>query len=175
MDDQGKDSIDPPGGMRWEMEQFRPNACLNTSYKLLTGGLAGKISEHTLRLGILPAEQKSLCKGTRGCLDALTIDMAIADEVMRDKRSLSLAWVDYKKAYDLVPYCWVNAMLQAVQAPKPIRALMKQLSKMWATDLCLWTTEGPEHISIEMKSGIFQETHSPRYSFAYALPHYRNP
>ena len=28
--------------------------------------------------------------------------------------------------------------------------------KMWATDLCLWTPNGPEHISIDMKRGIFQ-------------------
>ena len=82
--------------------------------------------------------------------------MAIADDAKRDKRNQLVAWVDYRKAYDLVPHRWVTAMLRAVWVPKPIMALMKQVIKMWATDLCLWTAEGPEHIPIDMKSGIFQ-------------------
>ena len=44
----------------------------------------------------------------------------------------------------------------AVRVPKPIRALVKQMVKMWATDLCLWTPDGPEHMPIHMKRGIYQ-------------------
>ena len=52
----GKTVLIPKEGCVGKAGQFRPIACLNTSYKLLTGALAGMISEHTLRLGILPAE-----------------------------------------------------------------------------------------------------------------------
>ncbi len=136
-------------------DQFRPIACLNTSYKLLTGALANMLSEHVFELGILPTEQKALRKETRGCLDALTVDMAIAEETKRDKCSLSVAWVDYRKAYDLVPHRWLNAMLRAVRAPKPIRALVRGLTRMWGTDMCLLTAERPKHIPMRMKRGIF--------------------
>ena len=115
-------------------DQFRPIACLNTSYKLLTGAMADILLEHVFELGILPAEQKALRKETRGCLDALAVDMVIAEEARRDKSSLSVAWVNYQKAYDLVSHRWVNAMLRAVRAPKPIRALVRSLTRMWATD-----------------------------------------
>ena len=152
----GKTVMIPKEGCVGKAEQFRPIACLNTSYKLLTGALAGMITEHTLRVGVLPAEQKAIRKGTRECLDALTVDMAVADEAKRDKRDLSVAWVDYRKAYNLVPHQWLKAMLWAVRVPKPIRALVRQVVKMWATDLCLWTPHGPKHIPMDMKRGIYQ-------------------
>ena len=152
----GKTVLIPKEGCSGKADQFRPIACLNTSYKLFTGALANKLSKHVFRLGILPAEQKAFRKETRGCLDALTVDGSIAEEAKRDKRSLSVAWVDYRKAYDLVPHRRVNEMLRAIRAPKAIRALVRVLTKMWATDLCLLTAEGPKHIPIRMKRGIFQ-------------------
>ena len=152
----GKTVMIPKEGCVGKAEQFRPIACLNTSNKLLTCALAGMITEHTLRVGVLPAEQKAIRKGTGACQDALTVNMAVANEAKRDKRDLSVAWVDYRKAYDLVPHRWLKAMLWAVRAPKPIRALVRQVVKMWATDLCLWTPDGPKHIPMDMKRGIYQ-------------------
>ena len=69
---------------------------------------------------------------------------------MRDKRSLSVAWVDYHNTCDLIPHRW------AICAPKPIRALVRQVITKWASDLCLWTADSPEHIPMEMKSVVFQ-------------------
>ena len=152
----GKTVLIPKEGCTGKADQYRPIACLNTSYKLLTGALANMLTEHVSKFGIMPTEQKALRKETRGCLDALTVDRAIAEEAKRDKRSLSVAWVDYRKAFDLVPHRWVNSMLRAIGTPKATRALVKELTKLWATDLCLLTAEGPKHIPIIMKRGIFQ-------------------
>ncbi len=78
------------------------------------------------------------------------------EEACKEKRNLSVAWVDYRKAYDLVPHRWVNAVLRAIRAPKPIRALVREAMRQWATDLCIWTEEGPRHTPIAVKRGIFQ-------------------
>ncbi len=45
-------------------------------------------------------EQKALRKGRRGCLDALTIDKAVAEEVRVYRRNR----IDYQKVFDLVPH-----------------------------------------------------------------------
>ncbi len=99
----GKTVLIPKDGCTGRTDQFRPIACLNTSYKLLTGALAATLTEYVIGSGILPAEQKALRKGARGCLVVLTIDAAVTEEARKDKRDLSVAWVDYRKAYDLVP------------------------------------------------------------------------
>ena len=97
--------------------------------------------------------------------------MAVADEAKRDKRDLSVAWVDYRKAYDLAPHRWLNAMLWAVLVPKPIRALVRQVVKMWATDLCLWTPDGPKRIPMDVKRGIYQgDSLSPLLFCLYVAP-----
>ena len=67
-----------------------------------------------------------------------------------------MAWIDYSKAYYLVPHRWIGQILRAVATPKPDRKMVKQFFTKWATDLCLWTDSGPEKISIKNKRGIFQ-------------------
>lgn len=84
-------------------DKLRPITCLNTMYKLLTTVLAEMLLDHVTRKGILPEEQKAMRRGRRGCLDALVIDGAVSREAQVHKQSLSTAWFDYMKAYDMVP------------------------------------------------------------------------
>ena len=49
---------------------------------------------HVKAKNLLPEEQKALSRGRRGCLDALTMDAAIAREAQVDKRDLTVAWID---------------------------------------------------------------------------------
>ena len=117
--------------------------------------MAGIILEYATKCEALP-KQKALRKGTRGCLDALIIDQAVTDEAKKEKRDLSVAWVDYRMAYDLVPHRLINQVLRAVATSKPVRRMIKQLITKSANDLCLWTENGPQKIPIKMKRAIFQ-------------------
>ncbi len=45
-------------------------------------------------------------------------DEALVREAKRDRRSLSVAWIDYRKAFDMVPHAWIDTMLKAIRAPK---------------------------------------------------------
>ncbi len=92
--------------------QCRPIACLNTAYKVYTGALAVMLMAHVETKGILPTEQKALRKGRRGCLDALIVDAAVAGETKLRRRNLSIGWVDYKKAFDMVPHPWLKCVLK---------------------------------------------------------------
>ena len=43
-------------------------------------------------------------KGSRGTSNLLYIDRAVIKEVKSRYKNLAMAWVDYKKAYDMVPH-----------------------------------------------------------------------
>ena len=91
---------------------YRPIACLPLMWKLLTGIFAEKIYDHLKVNNLLPDEQKGCRKGSRGTKDQLLIDKAILREVKMKKRHLAMGWIDYRKAYDMVPHSWMLEMLK---------------------------------------------------------------
>ena len=145
---EGNDNCDP--------EKFRPITCLNTTYKLFTGTMAVVLKDHVDRKNVLPEEQKALQKGRRGCLDALVIDGAIAQEAKIFNRNLSIAWIDYRKAFDMIPHRWIIDMLAAIRAPTKIQNTIRTLIPLWQTSINLRTEEGTETIRIKLKRGLFQ-------------------
>ena len=50
-------------------------------------------------------------KGSRGTKDQLLVDKAILKKCRRRLTYLSMAWIDYKKAYDMVPHSWIMICL----------------------------------------------------------------
>jgi hypothetical protein len=49
-------------------------------------------------------EQKGCRSVTKGCKDQLLISKAILRERKRRKKNLSMAWIDYQKAFYRVPH-----------------------------------------------------------------------
>ena len=87
---------------------YRLITCLPLMWKLLSGIFADKIYDHLQSsLILLPDEQKGCRKASRGTKDQLLIDKAVMKEAKRKNRVLPMAWVDYKKAYDVVPHPWI--------------------------------------------------------------------
>ena len=83
---------------------YRPITCLPLMWKLLTGVIADQIYAHLDQKMLLPEEQKGCRKGSRGTNDLLYIDRAVTKEVKSRSKNLAMAWIDYKKAYDMVPH-----------------------------------------------------------------------
>ena len=54
----------------------------------------------------LPLEQKVCKKKFPGAEYQLLIDMAILRDSKKKHRNLAMAWVDYRKTYDMVPHSW---------------------------------------------------------------------
>ena len=82
--------------------KYRPTACLPLMRKLLTGVIADQIYAHLDQESLLPEEQKGCRKGSRGTNDLLYIDREVIKEVKSRNKNSAMAWIDYKKAYDLV-------------------------------------------------------------------------
>ena len=73
-------------------------------WKLLTGVIADQMYAHLDQEKLLPEEQKVCRKGSRVINDLLYIDRAKIKEVKSRNKNLVMAWIDYKKAYDMVPH-----------------------------------------------------------------------
>ena len=53
--------------------------------------------------GILPEEKKGCRRKSKGTVDQLYIDKMLLHKVKRRKNNLVMGWIDYRKAYDMVP------------------------------------------------------------------------
>ena len=152
----GRTVLIPKEGCQGKPEQYRPITCLNTGYKLLTSVLTGVLQEHLENSGILPDEQKALRKGRRGCLDALVIDSMIIRETKLRRMNLSVAWIDYKKAYDRVPHGWLERVLEYIHAPEKVRHCLSRLIPLWETEFSIRSGTGTARASLTLKRGLFQ-------------------
>ena len=147
---------------------YRPIACLPMMWKLLTGVFAEKVYDHLLSNDLLPDEQKGCRKKSRGTKDQLLIDKAILREVRRKKRSLAMSWIDYKKAYDMVPHSWILEMLEMVKVARNISTLIRNSMEDWKTVL---TTGGRELGEVSIERGIFQgDSFSPLLFIIIMMP-----
>ena len=52
-------------------------------------------------------EQRGGKKDCYGCKDQLMINNAILENCKKKRKNLSIAWIDYNKAFDSVPHSWI--------------------------------------------------------------------
>ena len=76
-------------------------------WTLLTGVIADQIYGHLDQEKLLPEEKEGCRKGSRGTKNLLYIDRAVTQEVKSRNKNLAMSWIEYKKAYDMVPYSWI--------------------------------------------------------------------
>ena len=114
----GRTFMIPKGECTCEPRQFRPITCLNTTYKALTGTFARIAADWSEQMGVIPKEQLALKKGTRGCLDALAIDDMLGREAKWRERDMAVGWIDFQKAYDMVPHNLIQEVLKTVKVPR---------------------------------------------------------
>ena len=74
--------------------------------------IAEEIYNYLERKKILSEEQKGCKRGSRGTKDQLSIDKTVLKDYKKRHTNLSMAWIDYRKAYDLVPHSWVNECMK---------------------------------------------------------------
>ncbi len=153
----GRTVLIPKEGCTGLPGQYRPIACLNAAYKLLTSVLSEKLTGLIAEENILPIEQRAMRRGHRGCLDALLVDGAITESHTVRRDNLSVAWIDFQKAYDRVPHRWIIRALTAIGAPERIVRLVDSLTKNWETVFEARTGQGITRTKrIPYKRGVYQ-------------------
>lgn len=152
------------GGNPDEPGNYRPIACLNTCYKFLTGMLARWIQRYVEAYDVLPKEQVALRKKVWGCSHAHLLDRAITfDAHLRGKKPLSMAWVDFRKAFDSVKHKYIKWAIKQIGLPESMRVLLGKLMSNWVVHY-----EGRKNgrkvtsRPVEVKNGVLQgDTLSP--------------
>lgn len=142
----GRTVLVPKDGCEGRPDQYRPITCLNTAYKFYTGVVYGLLLQHVEDNGILPLEQNAMRRGRRGCLSG---------RWERRQNLLSVAWVDYQKAFDRVPHGWLESMLKIIKAPDGVVKAISQLIPMWETVMNAGTWNEPKNVPIKYKRGLF--------------------
>ena len=112
--------------------------------------------EHVICYSYLPPEQRAIRRGNRGCVDALMIDSMIAKEASVRRRDLSVAWIDYQKAYDRVPHDWIGWMLSAIKAPFSVQYAVSHLKAKWSSVFCVGTGDATVKTELTFRRGLFQ-------------------
>ena len=77
------------------------------------------------------------------------MDQHILDESKTRRKNLAMAWIDYKKAYDMVPHSWV---INSLKMYKVINFIDKTM-KTWRVEL---TAGGRRLAEAKIQRGIFQ-------------------
>ena len=94
--------------------------------KLMTGTVAESIYNFLDVNDKLPVEQKECKKESRGAKDQLLIDKTILRECRKRHTNQGMAWIDYKKAYDVIPHFWILESLELVQVSDNILEFVKR-------------------------------------------------
>ena len=125
----------------------------------MTGILADEFYDHLENKMLLSEEQK-------GTGDLLFIDKIILREVQIRKKDLAVAWIDYKKTYDIVPHSWIVECLGMVGVSEKIKHFWSESMKAWRLDLtCNNQTLG----GVDVKQGRLQGDSLSSLSFVLCL------
>jgi hypothetical protein len=116
-------------------------------YKTLTRIIAERISTHLEEQNLLPAEKKGCHPGSKGCTDQLMLSKAIYEDCRRRKKNLSIAWVDYQKAFDSVPHSWVEKSIALVAVNRKIVRFGKLSMEKWNTNIFLQNKAGSNAVT----------------------------
>ena len=137
--------------------KYRPICCLSTTYKWLTGIIADAIYEHLDAGNYLEKEQKGCIRKKLGTKDQLLINKTILEDCRRRQRNLSMAWIDYKKAFDSVPHSWILRCLELCNISREIKTFLSNQMEKWKTTITLNHMEGQIQIpDVKIQRGIFQ-------------------
>ena len=132
---------------------YRPITCLPIMWKILTAQIREKIYSSLTSRGLFPDEQKGCRKGPRGTAELLVIDEHILKESKTKRKNLAMAWLDNKKAYDMLPQSWILHCLKMYKISHEAINFIEQTMKTWRVEL----TEGGRSIAeTQIQRGIFQ-------------------
>ena len=120
--------------------------------RVMTYSIYGEYYTLTSRR-LFPEEQKGCRKGSRGTRELLYIDQHIQNESKTRRKNLAIAWIDYKKTYDMVPQSWMINCLKMYKMSDEVINFTEKTMKTWRLEL---TAGGRSFAKEKIQGGIFQ-------------------
>ena len=116
-----------------DVTNFRPITCLPLMWKIFTGIISDELYYHVESERLLPEEQKGCQRKSRGAKDQLLIDKMILRSCNKRMTGLEMAWIDYKKTFDMVPHSWLRKCMFGVA--ENMQRVLGNSMKNWKSEL----------------------------------------
>ena len=101
------------------------------------------MNQHLDRYALIEGEQRGAKVGCSGTIDNLVIDRMVCEDSKRNKRNLSMAWIDVK-AYDSVDHKWLIEMMAVHRFPDWVGKMVSRLCATCNTGIVVTTKQGRE-------------------------------
>jgi hypothetical protein len=132
---------------------YRPITCLPLIWKTLTGIISDKIYQYLHVNHLIPEEQIGCIRNNYATKSQLQIDKEVMNDARIKKKNLSMCWIDYQKAYDMVPHNWIIETLRNNGIASNLVTFIANSMKTWKVSL----QHCKDHIcNIHIRRGIFQ-------------------
>ena len=135
------------------VENYRPTSCLPLTWKLMTGIISNVLYDFLEDADKLPNERRGCRRRSRGTKDQLLIDKTVLNSCRKTHTYLGMAWIDYKKAYDMVPHSWLLESLELANVADDAINFITRSMRNWNVDL---TSCGEFLGKVNIRRGIFQ-------------------
>ena len=132
---------------------YRKITCLPIMWKLPMGIINERLYNYLEKTSTIPHQQKGCRRKSRGTKDQLLIDKMMMMNSKRRKTNLSMAWIDYKKAFDMIPHSRLIKCLEIYGAEKNTIRFLKDTMLNCET---IFTSSGTRLAEVNIRRGIFQ-------------------
>ena len=122
-------------------------------WKLPTGIISERLYNHLEETDTMPHQQKGCRRKCRGTKDQLLIDNVVMMNSKRRQTNLSMEWIGYKKAFNMIPHSWVIECQEIYGAEENTTRFLKNTMPNWKTIL---TSSGTRLAEVNIRRGIFQ-------------------
>ena len=113
MDDHRKNSFSPKDKSEGNVaSNYRPITYLPIMWKLLTGIISERLYNYLEETNTMLHQQNGCRRKCRGTKDQQQIDKMVMLNSKGRKTNLSMAWMDYKKAFNMIPHSWLIEYLE---------------------------------------------------------------
>lgn len=134
---------------------FRPIACLNTCYKILTACMTVHVSRTVGDR--FPGSQVALRKGIWGCTHAHVLDQTIVKDAERNKKELHMMWVDMTKAFDSLRHGAIMWIVKQWGVPSDVRRLLSTLMALQGVRYHAYSNGRPVRSQkLQIRNGLMQ-------------------